>query len=418
MVEIILCGAIFSFSLLIKKKLVSPVCMFSGIWFFILLVYRVTISQLSPVSDSTHIILLLGISFFALGSVLYEMLAQYRSGGRKTYYKKELAVNGYKDELRYSWILPLCIISTLCLLPDAWDALKSFLSGNTFQMLRAQHSEGSSVITNRIVLVTLNYIVNPFCVLIVPICAIDFIMGQKKKWLLGFTMLITFLQTFITGGRIQLVYIPLHFLIVFFYAKGKIRISRKIRRAIIAGVVMAVFALNFVTTSRGSSWQNQTFGLYVSGGIPLMDHYLSNINGHYSFGAAALSGYLRTAFSLLENIGFGYPAFLTNIQSFMDVEKVVGIGALQMNAFVTCFYYFFLDGGFIGVAVESALYGALAKFCYLKSKQNSQKMLAIYCLILQGIVFSMVRFQFIIISYCLSFILIQFLFVEKKEVTG
>ena len=227
-------------------------------------------------------------------------------------------------------------------------------------------------------------------------------------------IIITFLETFVSGGRIQLVYVPLHFLIVFFYDRGKLYISRRTRRRIFLGIAVTFIVVNAITSSRGSNWEKETIGLYVSGGIPLMDHYVSSFNSEYTFGAAALSGYLRTIFSLLENVGFVYPRFLTRIQQLLDVEEVVYIGSLQMNAFVTLFYYFFIDGGLWGVAIETGIYGALSKACYIKANQKSNKMLLTYCLIVQGIVFSMVRFQFVNIPYCLSFILLQFLFEKKR----
>ena len=345
MIEFILAGAIFLFSINTHKNIVNPVSIFSGIWLIILFVYQTTIIQSSPISDKSHLILAIGIASFAVGSLFAEIVMQHKQGSRNGGGGESVLE---KDGFNYRIIFWLCIVSVLCLLPDAWNSIIRVFSGDTFQEIRANHSSGNSVLTNQLVLVVLNYVINPFCVLVVPICAIDFISGKKTKWLFCFMIIITFLETFVSGGRIQLVYVPLHFLIVFFYDRGKLYISRRTRRRIFLGIAVTFIVVNAITSSRGSNWEKETIGLYVSGGIPLMDHYVSSFNSEYTFGAAALSGYLRTIFSLLENVGFVYPRFLTRIQQLLDVEEVVYIGSLQMNAFVTLFYYFFIDGGLWG----------------------------------------------------------------------
>lgn len=409
MFELILVIILFAVSKYIHKSIINPISIFCGIWMIILMVYQLTISKTNPIGSETHLILILGIVSFFIGGFLIEGYIQYK---RKLNYAVTVSRNVAKktEIINYRLVLILCILSVFCLLPDAINSIKMLSGGGTFQMIRAQHSAGHSMLTNPLVRVLLNYVLNPFCILVVPLSAVDMFFGKKKKWLISFAVLIIIFETLISGGRTQLVYLPLHFMLMLFYSKRKIRITKKTKRIVILGVIAILLLVNYVTKLRGSEWNSDNIGLYISGGIPLMNYYISGFHSGHTLGLASLSGYLRTFFSLLENIGLVYPQFMIDMQQFLDVEKVVRIGSLEMNAYVTLFYYFYIDGGLIGVIIGSMLYGGFSMMTYLKSRKGSIKMLLIYCLIVQGLIFCMVRFQFVVIPYCLSFILAPFLF--------
>ena len=101
-----------------------------------------------------------------------------------------------------------------------------------------------------------------------------------------------------------------------------------------------------------------------------------------------------------------------NIQHVFEVEKTISVGTVfHMNAYVSLFYYFFYDGGFVGNIIGSFLYGGLSRLIYRRI--GSMRGMVYYALIFQGLLFSMIRFQFTISHYCLSFILLYFLF--KRE---
>ena len=395
----------------IYKNYINPVSIFSAIWVVVLAVYEIFLASYSPISDKTYVIIGIGLMSFAIGASINDMMRRRIGSPGPAAYNSYTNFNASTNDgsIRYKGVLVLCILTVLVLLPDAWDSLKRYISGDTFQVLRAYHSSGQTVITNRFILVFMNYIVNPFCVVLIPLCAVDIFLGKRKKWLLVFTIIITVLTTFITAGRIQIVYIPLHFILAMLLAGRSMKIPQKVKRIIFIGVVAMFVILNFVTLSRGSSWEGQTAGLYLSGGVPLMDYYVNGFNSGYTLGAASTSGFLRSFFSLLENIGVSYPAFLVNVQKLLNVEEVVRIGGLQMNAYVTVFYYFFIDGGFVGTAIGSIIYGFICKGIYNRTKKKSNIWIVAYCLIAQGLIFSMIRLQFVSIPYCLSFVLIPFI---------
>ena len=87
-----------------------------------------------------------------------------------------------------------------------------------------------------------------------------------------------------------------------------------------------------------------------------------------------------------------------------------------MNAFVTCWYSFFIDGGFFALIIESFLYGAISCGVYKNAIRYSLDVRKIICyaIITNTILFSFIRFQFIQYHYLLSLLMIPFLI--KREV--
>ena len=82
------------------------------------------------------------------------------------------------------------------------------------------------------------------------------------------------------------------------------------------------------------------------------------------------------------------------------------------------FYYFYVDWREIGVFLGSAIYGMLMSISYIKTKNEKNNLLycAYFVMLLQGLLKSFVRWEFVQTSYILSFIYI--LFMIKKKATG
>lgn len=413
MINIVIALILFTASVYIYNNIINPASVFLGIWIVVLAVYEISLSQYSPITERTSFVIGMGLVFFFVGAIFFTFVSSQHLNGElyvNNSSKNKTKRNTYVGTIKYNLVFLLCILSIILLLPDAWNSFRLLLSGNSFQRLRTFYSAGETIISNRFLLAIFNYIINPFCVVLIPLCAVDMFVGQKKKWLLVFTFLITFLITLNSAGRIQIAYIFLHFFTVFLIIKQSVRLPRKVKIFIFLIFIFVIVIINYITKSRGSSWTNTTVGLYISGGIPLLDNYINNKNIGFTYGAVSLSGFLKSFFSIIKNFGFKYPLFLDEIQPILDVEKLVDVGKLQMNAFVTLFYYFFIDGGYIGVLIGSVTYGFISSQIYRNSKRKSYKWLVGYCLIVQGLVFSMVRLQFVSIPYCLSFIVLPFLF--------
>lgn len=374
--------------------------------------YQLNLNSFNAISASTYFIISTGIVAFSVGFCVFKFIIKEKRIVIGSF--RLLKENGEsdKEQIRYNLVMILCISSIIVLFPEAVNSVKILASGGTFETLRTNYSNGYSALNISILSLYRNYIVKPFCYIIYPLCAIDFIKGERKRWLIACTFILAFLSTLYQGGRIQFVYLAIHFVLIFILAGYQIILPKKMKRVLIGLVVLMIVTVVYITTSRGtSSTLSQTILLYVSGCVPLLDSHLNSLNFHpeYTYGLVSISGFLKPFFSLLGNVGVPYPAFLTNIQHVFEVEKTISIGAFfHMNAYVSVFYYFFYDGGYIGNIIEMFLYGGLAWLIY--RRVTSIRGMLYYALFFQGLVFSMIRFQFTISHYCLAFIMAYFLF--------
>jgi O-antigen ligase len=108
--------------------------------------------------------------------------------------------------------------------------------------------------------------------------------------------------------------------------------------------------------------------------------------------------------SFLNRLGLPVANFSSYVQSLLYVENRIAIGPTSsMNAFVSQFYYMYVDGGVMGVVIGMMIYGIVSHNLYKKAKNlTSARGMALYFLIVETIVTSMVRFQFTNIAFAMS----------------
>jgi oligosaccharide repeat unit polymerase len=85
-----------------------------------------------------------------------------------------------------------------------------------------------------------------------------------------------------------------------------------------------------------------------------------------------------------------------------------------MNAYATLFYDFYMDFGYIGVALLSFLFGYLCMRSYKYYKRiGDMRSLVLYLILLQFIMFSMARIYTVLATRALSLLWLLIMF--KKE---
>lgn len=415
MICLLVIVTIFITSYIMNKNIIHPVTIFSLIWSVVMGLYQLNIGNFNQISANTYFVIGSGVVAFAVGFYVFKSTVKnnrFVVGGIRASEKFE-----YVEFINYKLVKFLCFSSILVLLPEAINSLQILVTGGTFEILRTNYSNGYSALNIGILSLYRNYVVKPFCYIIYPLCAIDFIKGERKRWLLISTFILALFSTLYEGGRVQFVYLAIHFGLVYILSGKQIKIPRKVKRYLIGLIILMVIVVGYITTSRGSSSTfAQSVLMYISGCVPLLDSHLKSLDFHptYTYGLVAISGFMKPFFTILENIGFPYPSFLVNIQHVFEVEQTISIGAMfHMNAYVTLFYYMFYDGGYLGNIIEMFLYGGLAWFIYRRIA--SMRGTLYYALFFQGLVFSMIRFQFTISHYCLAFILTYFLFKKKLK---
>ena len=222
--------AIFITSLVLSKRIVHPVTILSLVWSIIMGLYQLNISSFNEISANTYFIIGSGIVAFQRVFVFFKATIRDKrmviGNFRALKENEEL----YREHIKYRFVGFLCISSIIVLLPEAINSLKILASGGTFETLRTNYSNGYSALNISILSLYRNYIVKPFCYIIYPLCAIDFIKGEKKRWLFVCTFVLAFLSTLYEGGRVQFVYLAIHFALIFILAGYQINIPKKVKR--------------------------------------------------------------------------------------------------------------------------------------------------------------------------------------------
>lgn len=408
MLSLIAIGGLLALGCISHREKINPITIMTGTWGVAMLLYCSGIVEYGNISLRTYLVIIVGLTAFSVGALLSKKI-------RFKYIAAEYIIDN-------RIIIALQFLTILLLLPDAINSILLLASGATFEAIRTNTVLGaSSVLSNPVVALIKNYIVNPFTVLVYPLTAYVLVVEKRRKTKFRITVLaimICLCQVFSQGGRVSLVYLAMHIVIVprlFGYRMG---LSAKTKRRILLGTVVMSVVFYVISISRGISNMQRSLVLYVSGCVPLMDYYLNNLcnTQMFTYGGAFLEGILRLVFTLAENIGIPYPNFVRYVEGLTNFEQTVTIGNdLRMNAFVSCFYYFYLDGGMIMVFLESMIYGFITEMFYKKAKKGKNpKYIVIYALFIQTLVFSLVRFQFILPSYVIAIIMASILF-KKKE---
>jgi len=96
-------------------------------------------------------------------------------------------------------------------------------------------------------------------------------------------------------------------------------------------------------------------------------------------------------------------------------RRVLIAPGISFNAFLTPFYYFYLDGGMIGNILLSFIFGFVSTLVYINhlNRRNYNSMIN-YLLVFFTLYMSMVRIQFFQMRFSLSFLYVYLLFKGNK----
>ena len=393
-------------NILSDKSLLRPGTIFILVWTLILIMYQFRFIELNDISDKTLYIIGIGIVAFSVAAMNKKRIVGWSS-------EKNLL-----SDINMNGVIILESISIIAYIPEVVHSMNMLLSGDSFEVIRAASGLGDTVVTNYAILLLRNYVIRPFMMVLYPINAVVFFECRNDKRRMPIfllTVLIAFMMVIYEGGRSPIIYFVLHFIFVAILLKKKIQIPSYMKKWIICFIIIAIIVFSYVSFSRGIENLKQSVYMYFCGGIPLLDTKIANIDANQlrTFGLASLSVPVDFFYSLMGPLGVSRPSFFREILDIlMSVEQTISVGInIRMNAFVTMFYYLYLDGGYIGLALGAGIYGFISSVCYNNYVQwKDKKSLVIYCLILQGIVFSFIRLQFVNSAYFFAFIVVQFLF--------
>ena len=392
---LILCILSLVYGLFKYKNLHNPCSIFFLIWGILSFLSSFGFYGANTPNQNTYIIIFIGLFSFLMGSILVG------------YIKINTSLSDSNEEfsINYKLIIILHFITIVFLIYQSITVITLLRNGFTLKNIRYMSTDtGYNMLrsSNFIVLVQ-NFIVTPTVYLSIAVVPIDIFKGNRSKLLFISTLFITVLWVLTTGGRSIILWFTIYFFyLIRFYGK-KIKLKKWMKLLIISlSFILTIF---FIVTTKSRKGSNVDFlyQAYLYFVVPIIhfEYRLDYISYYYSntygYGIASFYGFLYPFIFILQFFGINVPLFSQMRElSFTILENPIFVGNnITMNAFVTFFYQFYLDGGMLGVCIGSFIFGGFSIYAYKKAVlSNKGKWVLIYLLILQKLIFSFVRFYF------------------------
>ena len=348
----------------------------------------------------------LGVLFFAFGSrisLLFRRVSFKNTHDRLCNAKKIYDIN-------YNFITILTVICILYYLPQFIIALYSMISGISLNAVRGvlQAAENSTGWSNFIG----NYVILPISVVLEILVPLDFWLGKRKHSFFALGLILILERTFGLGGRTPLFDFVLYFILAYFikkrfdteYVNGRSMVKSKKNDKIKMRfyTILGLFGLAIVTFMRALGSLIRKLYFYFAMSPVLLTNWSETVDlkKYAGYGLISFNGVFYLFDYLRKNILFG-----DYIQSVIEAYNFIAStdsnwiritsGGTTANAYVSCFWFFYADGGFIAVASLSFVFGFISSvFFYKCLKTNDLKKVSIYFLLYQSVFFSFIRFPF------------------------
>ena len=231
------------------------------------------------------------------------------------------------------------------------------------------------------------------------------------------------LRVITDGSRVLIAYFLLHLLVAMGLSgkKGNIKskvINKKyIKRIVIISsmLIIGIIALYKTTVSRSGENLYRYFYYYFSMQPTLFETW-ANIVDNFAvkgYGLASTNGLWFAIFYVAKNIlGLrNYPDYWYSIYNLIlstDTQwQVIAGDATIANAYVSLFWFLYLDGRMFGVIIGMIMYGGMTAYLFnMALKKRTPNAICLYSIILQGLCFSFIRLQFADIYYTIAVIFI------------
>lgn len=429
------CITIAIFWYIHEKNILNPLSIFLSIWIVLLAFQKVELFGLYTTADKTYLSFLFGFISFTIGYVFSKRWTNKM--GNKNLVNSHLILNRRLLYLGSYLCIAIYTLTLLFLLP-------AILSGGLAE-IRAMNQDADSELYARMSGVESAIralFVYPFTFALLPISAIEMMKPHKDKKLILLVILIIILRVFTEGGRVVMAYWILHIYLAYSFSgqknyqigmmafenskDGVIDLVKKQRRKlkyIIATItVLGVFAMFLATLSRSGEDSNIHMYFYLAMQGQMYEIWADTVDHSHLFGLGlgSLNGFFYPFIYIYKNIvGYidfpGYYGEIVKMIQATDAEWVWASSYGRANAFVSLFWFFYLDGRNPGIILGMFLYGYVCGRIYYKTRftPNDQN-ICWTILIIQGLLFSMVRLQFANVMYAYGFIYIWLAYRKNK----
>lgn len=393
---------VFVISRRLDKSMIRPSNMFVFVWLFISVLFSIKYIDYNNPKNFTYILIFVGVLSFAIG-------------GR---FSINPTNSPEKYEIDIKKVLILQILTILVYIPETMDTIGDLMSGQTLEDVRIKSGEVTE--SSGLIAILKNFVLTPFLFLSYPITAFIFFTnktkGRKKLVVLLLSMIIIAISVLRLGGRSPILFFLVNFFVVWYFYKNTIKLTRTIKNTMIIVVGIMVLSFVYASISRGIEDLPRSFYHYFVGCIALLDNGVNSVTFHTE-GIASFSSLISIFDTFWRLIG-GDELTAMRVISWINnyIEETISVGVdCHMNAFYSLFFWFYLDYGIAGVVILCFIYGLVADSIYKAAIRNRHFVtIVIFSLIVQGVIFSFIRFQFSTFYYFMAFFIIA-LVVKRKQ---
>ena len=404
-----------SFAAIGGKDKRNPIFLFCTFWAVLFFAGSFYWTGFNRASVETIIIMIIGVAFFALGGKFGKML-----GVRKI----------EKPEHFHSlFIDSVCIIGSAYWTLKMIKAVPYLLSVGSFSLLRKEFWVIGGSITPGLPDYIFNmFFANGIALAIPAIAFTELFKGEKKTLLIFGSIYMSIAAALCNGGRLifmNLLVCVLGALIL----SGRTSNFRKALRTLPAStkrtmrgiIFLIIIACVFLTIQRQSFVSNifESIYNYFTLQFSLMSTTVDLVKSNHdiTYGATSTMGITQPIAMVFQFLGvIDYPEVYNVLAKYTSPYFDVG-ASIPYNAFVSQFFFFYLDGRILGVIFFDFIIGMICEKWYLRIDGNQQrKYTAFYIIALVAIVQSSFRFCFTYPSNVIALLVICATYSSKKIV--
>jgi hypothetical protein len=401
------------------NNFVNPLASFNIVWFIVSLMMikgNPTINEPTIMAKSC---VLIGVFAFNIANLM-------------PFYKISLIYKKYKfgNALQHDYVLNLKLLHILSIfvivysIYNAIDAIQYTINGGALADVRNEfYSYDNTNTPFKYYFDT--YVFSPIRYIVIVGTIVGYFFVKEERLLLLNCFLIILLQGMQSAGRYVFFNTILMIFCCFALTKKASSLKVKSKKIIFIFVPILITVILGITANRttiatdnitfvGQLWE--TIYSYFVGSIT----YMGVVNESYpfikssTFGINFIAGFLSPFFA-------GLTFF--NLISYPDFLKVVGtyaceqlpIGDIYFNAMPTIFMYYYIDFGYIGVFIETYIFGRICYLAYRNICINENLLyVSFYILIFVQICVSSTRWFFYSSDFALAFIYIWLIFKRKR----
>lgn len=419
----IVATAMATFGYRINRRYDHPICLFCGLWAFILFLFSIQLFQTIPLSASTEAIMWTMILSFFGGSICHSTIRQYRQQCRSIRYKS-VAKSGDKVVLNAPVFWVLCGITIAVMLRDELQIILKLIGGYSFRdIMREAGGKATVTITGSFNVFLYMFIVHPFSVCVHPICAIEYF-SDKKKWsYLVVDLVIVALNVAHHGGRNSIIVFALCYILVFSMLGKKVVLTKRQKKGVTILFACAAVLIFAISGSRGIEDIWLSFYAYLICALPLCTTYLSYpfVMTHLTYGFLSFKGIFYPLNTILAKFGLSLPtayADSTVVYRIIEdnYESIGNYRSTSMNTFIPAGAYFYIDGGIIFELICMLLYGAVATYLYDQARiSKDKKSVALYVMFGYAMLLSFTRLYFSSYQHMIGLLYIALIVYRKPR---